>query len=548
MDAVRIGDHEIESPFTIPSGIVTVTPETLKLFSEKIPELGVLTTKSIGPVPKEGNVEPVFAEVSPGSYQNAVGLSNPGYEAFGDDMRAVYPLGSFLMTSIFGADEEEFREIADGLKGVTDGFELNISCPHEKGAGVDVGRSIENAQRIVKAVKGAGKPVFVKVSPSFSRLGNYARAVKGAGADGITAINTVGPETSQVISMGVGGISGRRIKERGINCVRKIREAVDLPIIAMGGIESANDVRKYQEAGGNVFGIGSALTGLTTDGIREYFRVLADDMEKGTDIAKEFLVENVRMQYSPYKISRIEMHDKDLKVFHLDDGIEAEPGQFVMAWIPGVGEKPFSLASNAPLTLAVRKVGKFTSALFELGEGDEIQVRGPYGKAFPVPDDQVILVGGGTGAAPLAFYAEKAVLEGREPLVFIGGKTGSQLLFKKLFNAYAQLAAATEDGSYGEKGLVTDVLQKRLSDGELDGSYFINCGPEGMMVAAVAVESEHTEEEMIYSSVERYMKCGVGICGSCSFDGYRSCVDGPAFPGVSSDLGRLVRGKDGRRL
>jgi dihydroorotate dehydrogenase (NAD+) catalytic subunit len=537
IEPVRIGDKEIKFPFTIPAGIVTTVPETIELFAREVPEIGILTTKSIGLKPSLGNVEPIYAQCSSQTFINAVGLANLGYKEFARGLEKIYPLpnGKFLLTSIFGSMAEEFVEIAKGLEHCSDGLELNLSCPHaDKGYGKYIGISDKLVETITRAVKNAVDiPVFVKLTAEAKDIGKIAKAGIKGGADGISAINTtvgmlIDPYTgSPVLSHVYGGVSGSRIKPIGLNCVKKIREAVGptIPIIGMGGIRSARDVMKYHRAGANLYGIGTALTGMNTKHIKEYFHQLVVDLKNETNHAERMVINRMIMQFKPYKITQIKQMDNDLKVFYFDKDIEARPGQFVFTWIPGVAEKPFSIADNEPLTLVVRKVGNFTSRLFGFGIGDKIMIRGPYGYGFPMMKD-ACLVAGGTGAAPLYFLAKQL----KNPTIFVAGKTSKQLVFKEEFKKLGILFVCTEDGSEGKKGLVTELLEKHLRTGARYTCFF-NCGPEPMIAKAIDIEKRYIDPERIFASIERYTKCGVGICGSCSLNGYRTCVDGPVFDG-----------------
>ena len=139
-------NKEISGPFTIPSGIITTEVITLEKIANEIPEIGILTTKSIGPEPREGNREPIIAQYSPFSFINAVGLTNPGVEEFARRISKIkIPDDKFLLTSILGSSEEEFRKVAEGLVNLTDGFELNLSCPHSDKYGQTIGQDKELA-------------------------------------------------------------------------------------------------------------------------------------------------------------------------------------------------------------------------------------------------------------------------------------------------------------------------------------------------------------------------------------------------------------------
>jgi len=549
---MSISLRDIIGRFTIPSGIVTTTTDSIEKVAMEIPEIGVITTKSIGLHRKEGNREPILAQYdSKGTFQNAFGLANPGAEEFAKELKEIYPLpnGKFLLTSIFGSTAEELQDVAKIVSPYSDGLELNFSCPHaEKGYGATIGSSPELTKKFTKAVKDTVNiPVSVKLTPNVEDIGLIAKAAVEGGADAISAINTIGPYESQILSYEKGGISGSGVKEKGLQCIGRISEVLKverldkkIPIIAMGGISSAQDVLDYENAGASFFGVGTVLAGMNAKTMKDYFANLEGNYKLLKQGSKEtnrkilnFINPNL-MKYESYKVIRIEQVTDDLRIFYLDHGIKAKPGQFVFARIhsPNGHEKPLSIADDSPLTLAVRKIGPFTSKLFELKEGDTLDIRGPYGNTFDAPHTDVVLVGGGTGLAPLHFMAKymKRVGKNAKISVFMGARNKSQLLFKKEFEKYCEVIVATEDGSEGTKGFVTDALKNYLQSMlSKDKISFCNCGPELMIEKVVKIENDSGNAGSILSSIERYMKCGVGLCGTCSIDGRRSCVDGPIF-------------------
>ena len=204
--------------FTVPSGIVTTAPSIIQRVIRDIPEVGVITTKSIGLEPRLGNREPVYSQYAPGCFVNAVGLTNPGAQASVESLgKLSVPDDRFLLVSIFGGDVEAFVAVAQLLEGVADGFELNLSCPHASGYGMAMGQDPDMVYRIVAAVKAAtDKPVIPKLTPNVPDIAVIGRAAIEAGADGLCAINTVGPgyteaHGSPVLSNGVGGMSGKGV-------------------------------------------------------------------------------------------------------------------------------------------------------------------------------------------------------------------------------------------------------------------------------------------------------------------------------------------------
>jgi len=227
----------------------------------------------------------------------------------------------------------------------------------------------------------------------------------------------------------------------------------------------------------------------------------------------------------PMRVVETAHPTETVKTFTLDGRLPAQPGQFVMVWLPGLDEKPFSLVSDDPVTLAIAKVGPFSARLHELIMGDRLWIRGPLGRPFDVVGGHLLLVGGGYGTAPLAFLAERATQAHRKVAV-IGAATRGDLLFQDRFAATGcEVVLVTEDCSLGEAGLCTDCAERLLREETFDAVY--GCGPEGML--------EKLEQLCIELGIpgqlskEAYMRCGMGVCGSCERKGLLVCRDGPVF-------------------
>jgi dihydroorotate dehydrogenase electron transfer subunit len=219
------------------------------------------------------------------------------------------------------------------------------------------------------------------------------------------------------------------------------------------------------------------------------------------------------------------------KTFTLDLALPATPGQFVMLWLPRFDEKPFSLVNANPVTLMITAVGPFTRLLHEKQPGDKIWLRGPFGQGYTVPTTQrcLALVGGGYGVAPLYWLARTQLEQATTIHVLIGARTAADLLYTERFQALPQtnlsVHQTTEDGSAGQQGRVTDVLQPLLAAGKIDGIYA--CGPHGMLAALDRLGQQHKVPGQL--SWEAYMRCGIGICGSCEHEGKVLCLDGPVL-------------------
>ena len=500
-----------------------------------MPEVGVLTTKSIGPEPRLGYREPILAQYKPGCFVNAVGLTNPGADRSAELMAELQvPDDRFLLISIFGGSVEEYVEVARKLAPCADGLELNLSCPHAKGYGMAMGQDPDLVREIVTAVKAAvDVPVVPKLTPNVPNIDEIALAAVEGGADAICAINTMGPESYQVdghdvLSNGKGGMSGKEVLPTALDCVSKIAAAVDVPIIGCGGLSSAENVRAIQQAGATIIGIGSALVGMTTDEIAHYFKILSADLANDTEQAEQLVCYDVDMSFQPVTLVENERITDDIAILTFDRKVNVQSGEFIFLWIPGLGEKPFSALVDEPFKLVVINLGKFTAALMELEPGTEAYVRGPHGiSVAPRPGQKIMAVAGGTGLA--AVYQIARDYGNAE--IFMGARTSERLYFVDECETVSILHIATDDGSRGHHGLVTELLEVRLDEmsaEELADVVFYNCGPEPMVHAAEAVQKKYCKPEQIFNAIDYLTKCGVGICGACgSPDGRRLCVDGP---------------------
>ncbi len=237
-------------------------------------------------------------------------------------------------------------------------------------------------------------------------------------------------------------------------------------------------------------------------------------------------------------IQEIVRETPSIRTFVFDREIAARPGQFVMVWVPGVDEIPMALSS--PSSITVLEVGDATAALFAMHEGDRIGVRGPYGNGFTV-SGRTLAIGGGVGASPLL----PLVAAGQADTFILGARTASELLFADRLQEAATLMTATDDGTAGHHGFVTQLISRvDLAD----FNHICVCGPEVMMAAVLAILDREGCAERGQFSLHRYMKCGVGLCGSCCTDphGLRVCRDGPVFSGDVL-LGSYARDASGSR-
>jgi dihydroorotate dehydrogenase electron transfer subunit len=228
----------------------------------------------------------------------------------------------------------------------------------------------------------------------------------------------------------------------------------------------------------------------------------------------------------PARIRAVHVENTSTKTLVMDAATAAMPGQFVMLWLPRLDEKPFSVVEDDPLTVTIMRVGPFTHALYELQAGDRLWWRGPFGQGFQIEGRRLLLVGGGCGAAPLAFLADRAVHQGCDVTVALGAREGGDLLLLERFHHLgAKVLVTTEDGSVGQRGLVTELVAELVGQGAIDALY--GCGPEGMLVTLEQFGRGYGIPTQL--SWETYMRCGMGLCGSCARGGQLVCRDGPVF-------------------
>lgn len=252
------------------------------------------------------------------------------------------------------------------------------------------------------------------------------------------------------------------------------------------------------------------------------------------------------------KIKRIIEESPTVKTFIFDWEIEMEiPGQFMMVW-NFQDEKPMSLSLidevKQEIGITIRNVGKFTGEVHELKEGDELGLRGPYGRGFYMTGSKVLAVGGGVGMAPIVAFSDEASRRGIEVDVVSAAGTENELLYSnRILNSGANLLTCTDDGSHGFCGFGSDLALKAMKNKDYD--MVVACGPEVMMKKLFETV-EHYKIPAQFS-LERYMKCGLGICGQCCVDdqGWRVCVEGPVFwtdeLRMISEFGRYRRDSSG---
>ncbi len=256
-----------------------------------------------------------------------------------------------------------------------------------------------------------------------------------------------------------------------------------------------------------------------------------------------------------HRIVAVRRETANVQTFTFDVSLGAEPGQFVMLWVPGVDEIPMSVANDdgKQLSITFFAVGEATNILAEKKVGDLVGLRGPFGTRFTWKKGQhLALVAGGYGVAPLLFTARKASAEGCRVEAIVGARSAEHLLCLDAFTALERvtLHVATDDGSKGHKGYGTDILTQVLQSGDAIDQV-LACGPELMLKRVMEVAD--TADVSSQLSMERYMKCGYGLCGNCTVDpiGIRMCVEGPVISGDTAkkigEFGKYHRDEMGRK-
>ena len=228
------------------------------------------------------------------------------------------------------------------------------------------------------------------------------------------------------------------------------------------------------------------------------------------------------------------------------------PGQFAMVWVPGINELPMSVMiskESGKAAFTVRRHGAASTGLYNIQVGQQIGVRGPYGNSFDIKQGKLLLVGGGTGLVPMMRLLI-FVKPNDDITLLIGAKTKGEVFFEEMANNLLKnnphrIIVTTDDGTYGEKGFVTDTVEKLISETHFDAVY--TCGPEIMMYKTVQIA--HSKGLFVQASLERMMKCGVGICGSCCIGEYLVCKDGTVFDAPqllsNKEFGHFHRNKAG---
>lgn len=548
---------DIRGRFGFPSGVITTNSDVARYMFEHVPQFGFYQGKSTTIEPLAGNREDILSQPTPDSMWNAVGYTNPGLDATVEgfrELRDATPSDVFLMAQVGESSEEAFAHCVDAFEragDIVDGYEINVSCPHAAKGGILIGSDPDSVRSIVAATrKATRKPIIVKLNAGVKGLEEIVLGVVEGGADAISAINTLGGPNPE-LSNQFGGLSGAAIFPATMDAITRIRKVTSLPIIAMGGIRGAGDIRALEAIDPTLFyAIGTALGGLDSGEIREYFQVLEEDLARGTDRAAAMTLNKRLMDYHPFTVKEVVAYGDTVRVIKFRERLPArvDVGQFVFVKVGNTDSKPFSVADNREgLEVLVRAVGPMTERACRLKMNDVVRVRGPYGHPFSLPEDRpVVLVGAGVGIAPIHFAAHHHKGPKR---VFIGAVTAEELTYWDSFEEAGRVDVSTDDGTAGYHGLIPGLVDQAMQKEPLEKPVFVNCGPELAMAALDAVERKYAAPEDIFHIVERYTSCGVGICGKCTIpSGLRSCIDGPVHPASEFTPGQWERDLTGKKV
>jgi dihydroorotate dehydrogenase (NAD+) catalytic subunit len=579
---------KLKNRSVLASGILGVSAASLaRVYREGA---GLVTLKSIGPRKRKGHDSPVIFDWG-GGLINAVGLSNPGIDDFVVQFGRVatdFPVN----ISIYAEHAEEFPVIVEKLQVLSHNFiELNLSCPNvSEEFGTPFAHSKEQTAHVTRIVKDVSdKPVIVKLSPNVHDIISIAKAAEDAGADAICVINTFGPgmiintnTAAPLLGNMCGGISGTAILPITVKIVYELYKNVRIPIIGTGGVTDVDSALQVLMAGASLYGMGSVVYQKGLGIFREIDENLKrflqnNNMQDASEIiglshrskAYSFYKSLHKTEESskrgksepfssPFTVLPVKMVERNesgriqtvfFEVDELFNHYESDigsswatrssqrplPGQFYMLWIPGVNQKPYSVSfyDGRLIGFTCKRRGCFSEKIFQLNPGDPIGLLGPLGKGFNLSHDNYFLVGGGIGAAPLLFSAIQLYRMGKKVSLLFGAEGKEWVdwidpILARGIPDYRELVQyCTEDGSGGLKGMITDHLEDISRHVRPD--YALICGPELFTEKSISILKKLKIEGQ--ASIERMMKCGIGICGSCAVDhtGDRVCVEGPMF-------------------
>ncbi|MFX0076369.1 MAG: dihydroorotate dehydrogenase [Candidatus Hermodarchaeota archaeon] len=260
---LNISELNLKSPLILASGILGVSHSSMKMLIDA--GLGAITTKSIGPKPRKGYKNPSIIEVYPGTFLNSVGLGNPGIDNFMTEIEEIKKFNFPLIVSVFGDSFESYLKVAlTAEQAGADAIEINISCPHAVVSSIGIDKNLTFS--LVKSIKEELKiPLFVKLNPNVTNLGEIALAAQTGGADAVVAINTLAAmkvdinTKRPILSHGSGGLSGKAIHPIAIKKVYDLYKILEIPIVGCGGISNWEDVVEFILVGASAVQIGTSL-------------------------------------------------------------------------------------------------------------------------------------------------------------------------------------------------------------------------------------------------------------------------------------------------
>jgi len=269
-----VSNLEFKNPIVLAAGTAGYGEELSGVMH--LEAVGGLVTKAVSLAPRDGNAAPRVAEFD-GGMMNAVGLANPGLDAVRREhvpWLATHLAGTRKIVNVVGFEIDEYPAVVAGLEealsmpamhDAVEAYELNVSCPNTKAGGMEFGADPASLRLVIeRARRETRRPLFVKLSPTLSNIGDAARIAADAGADAISVVNTIPgllidvERRRPVLGFGSGGVSGPAILPVGVLATWKVRQAVALPMLGIGGVASATDAVQYILAGASLVGIGTA--------------------------------------------------------------------------------------------------------------------------------------------------------------------------------------------------------------------------------------------------------------------------------------------------
>lgn len=525
------------------SGVITTNKNIIQYVDKNVKEIDIITTKSYQVTPNQGNREPILCETEMGNFGNSVGLRNPGLEVAIKDVKFLKEnnLNAFLNVSVSASTIEDFIILCKSFNGIADSIELNFSCPHaSKGFGASIGCDKNIASEYVKEIKKAitnfKSLLFIKLTPNVENIGEIALECVKNGADGIVAINTVGPivhidpiAKSPILQNklgGKGGKSGNWVFERALECVKEIRDYIgdEIPILAMGGVDNGLKAKQMVEAGCDAVGIGSAFARVKQSNWSDFLSLVKEEYRSNILQSDKFLIKEKQMEYIEMIVKEIHYYGKDTIIIELDKSLECRAGEFAFLWLPGIGEKPFTLANDNPVTFVIKRRGEFTKALWDLKIEDKVYVRGIYGDEIKNQiSKNAILIAGGTGVAVLPALCKKLSKEKTLIRTFVGTteENAKDALLEYALTPYGEFKCVCDNG------VVARVLNEIDNIDIYEDTNVYLVGPEIFMaVAAQKLIDRNFDKNRIYLSMEKSTRCGVGMCGECVCGESLTCENG----------------------